>query len=96
MDDSNFNIFWKGSQIYVRIRVVENIKLQGDIQKFLDVYKILSPEGKAQFEAQMAAVVKGVDVRTKRLYQSLLSSAREGRGVEEAIQQLQRASREKE
>ncbi|MEA3493920.1 MAG: hypothetical protein U9R38_05995 [Candidatus Margulisiibacteriota bacterium] len=32
-------------------------KLCSDIKKFLDVYKVLSADGKAQFEAQMAGEV---------------------------------------
>ena len=67
-------------------------KLQNDIQRFLEVYKVLSPEGKAQFEAQMAGAIKDQDERTKKLYYSLLESAKDGKGIEEAIQEMKKAS----
>lgn len=67
-------------------------KLQNDIQKFLEVYKVLSAEGKAQFEAQMAGAIKKQDERTKKLYLSLLQSAKDGKGIEEAIQEMKKAT----
>ena len=63
-------------------------KLQQDIKRFLEVYQVLSPEGKAQFEAQMAGEVKGQDEKTKKLYYSLLQSAKDGRDIEQAIQEM--------
>ena len=63
-------------------------KLRQDIRKFLEVYKVLSPEGKAQFEAQMAGEVKGQDEKTKKLYYSLLQSAKDGKDIEQAIQEM--------
>lgn len=67
-------------------------KLQNDIKKFLEVYKVLSPEGKAQFEAQMAGQVKKVDERTKKLYYALLQAAKLGLGVEAALREMQKVS----
>ena len=61
------------------------VKLQSDIKKFLDVYSVLSAEAKAQFEAKLAGEIKNQDERTKKLYRSLLSAAKEGKGIEEAI-----------
>ncbi len=67
-------------------------KLQADIQKFLEVYKVLSPEGKAQFEAQMAGAIKDQDQRSKKLYYALLQSAKNGKGIEEAIAEMGKTS----
>ncbi len=67
-------------------------KLHSDIQRFLEVYKVLSAEGKAQFEAQMAGSVKDQDGSTKKLYFSLLESAKDGKGIEEAIQEMKKTS----
>lgn len=71
--------------------MIENtpqIKLHSDIQKFLEIYNILSADGKAQFEAQMAGSIKGQDERTKRLYHTLLLAAKNGAGVAEAIEEM--------
>ena len=67
-------------------------KLQKDIKKFLEVYRFLSAEGKAQFEAQMAGELKGQDERTKELYYSLLQSAKDGKSIQEAIKRLELSS----
>ncbi|KPJ67113.1 hypothetical protein AMJ44_07405 [candidate division WOR-1 bacterium DG_54_3] len=68
------------------------IKLQEDIKRFLEVYQVLSPEGKAQFEAQMAGAIKDRDEKTKKLYQALLQAAKDGREIEEAIEEMKKAS----
>ncbi len=67
-------------------------KLHKDIQRFLEVYKVLSSEGKAQFEAQMAGAIKDQDERTKKLYQALFQAAKDGKGIEEAIEAMEKAS----
>lgn len=67
-------------------------KLKKDVKKFLEVYRFLSAEGKAQFEAQMSGELKGQDERTKKLYYSLLQSAKDGKTIEEAIKQLELSS----
>ncbi len=67
-------------------------KLKKDVKKFLEVYRFLSAEGKAQFEAQMAGEVKDKDERTKKLYYSLLQSAKDGRSIQEAIKELEKHS----
>ena len=63
----------------------QQTKLLYDIKKFLDVYSVLSPEAKAQFEAKLAGEIKNMDERTKKLYRNLLSAAKDGKGIEEAI-----------
>jgi hypothetical protein len=67
-------------------------KLLQDVKRFLEVYKVLSPEGKAQFEAQMAGSIKGQDEKTKKLYYALLQAAKDRKGIEEAIQEMEKAS----
>ncbi|MBN2058092.1 MAG: hypothetical protein JW782_04805 [Candidatus Saganbacteria bacterium] len=67
-------------------------KLQQDVRKFLEVYSVLSPEGKAQFEAQMNGEVRSKDERTKKLYYALLQAAKDGKDIKAAIEQMNRAS----
>jgi hypothetical protein len=67
-------------------------KLEQDIKKFLEVYKILSPSLKAQFEAQMAGAIKDIDDKTKRLYRALLLAAQDGCDLNEAIERMKKAS----
>jgi len=67
-------------------------RLRKDVKRFLEVYKVLSPEGKAQFEAQMAGSIKDHDEKSKKLYYALLKAARDGKGIEEAIEGMKKAS----
>lgn len=67
-------------------------RLQSDIKKFLEVYKVLSSEGKAQFEAQMAGAIKDYDEKTKKLYYALLQAAKDGKSIESAIQAMGEAT----
>jgi hypothetical protein len=68
------------------------VKLLNDVKKFLEVYKVLSPEGKAQFEAQMAGSIKDQDDKTKKLYQSLLQAAKDGKSIEQAIEEMHKTN----
>ena len=68
------------------------MKLKDDVKRFLEVYKFLSVEGKAQFEAQMAGSTKGIDARTKKLYQALLQAAKLELGVEAALVEMHKVS----
>ncbi len=68
------------------------IKLRKDVQRFLEVYKVLQPEGKAQFEAQLAGEIKKQDEKTRKLYHALLQAAKDGRGIEDAIEEMKKAS----
>lgn len=63
-------------------------RLLKDVKRFLEVYKVLSPDGKAQFEGQMAGSIKDQDEKTKKLYHTLLQAAKDGKGIEEAIQEM--------
>lgn len=49
---------------------------------------MLLPEGKARFKAQLAGAIKKEDEKTKKLYQILLRAAKDGLGIEEAIQRM--------
>lgn len=66
-------------------------KLREDVKKFLEVYRILSPEGKAQFEALMAGAVKNQDENTKKLYHALLQAAKDGKEIAEAVEEMGKA-----
>ncbi len=66
-------------------------KLREDIRKFLEVYKVLLPEGKAQFEAQMAKAAVDQDERTKSLYSALVKAAKDGLDIDEAILEMQQS-----
>lgn len=65
-------------------------KLKDDVRRFLEVYKVLLPEGKALFESKILASLKDMDERTKKLYAILLKASRCGLGVEETIQEMQK------
>ncbi|MFC1568195.1 hypothetical protein ACFL37_00670 [Candidatus Margulisiibacteriota bacterium] len=67
-------------------------KLLEDVKKFLDVYKVLSADGKAQFEAQMAGSIKDQDDKTKKLYGALLQAAKDGKDIDGAVQAMEKAS----
>jgi hypothetical protein len=67
-------------------------KLLQDVQKFLEVYKVLSADGKAQFEAQMAGSIKDQDEPTKKLYGALLQAAKDGQDIDGALQEMEKVS----
>jgi hypothetical protein len=67
-------------------------KLFHDVKKFLEVYKVLSAEGKAQFESQMAGSIKGEGEKTKKLYFALLQAAKNGKSIEDAVQEMEKAA----
>ena len=67
-------------------------RLHADVKKFLEVYKVLSPEGKAQFEAQMAGSIKDQDEKSKKLYYALLKAAKDGKDIAEAIEEMKKVT----
>ena len=71
---------------------MEQKKLAKDIQKFLDVYRFLSVEAKAMAEAQLAPKLKEVDEKSRKLYLALLSAAKDGAGIEEAIARMEKTT----
>ena len=68
-------------------------KLFHDVRKFLEVYGVLSPDGKAQFEAQMAGNLKTVDEKTRKLYYALLQAAKDGKDIDQAIAEMEKAAK---
>jgi hypothetical protein len=70
-------------------------KLEKNIKLFLEVYKILSPAGRAAFEAQINAAMQKGDEKTKRLYKALLRAAKEGMNQEQALDEMKKAKEEK-
>ncbi|OGC04641.1 hypothetical protein A2276_01530 [candidate division WOR-1 bacterium RIFOXYA12_FULL_43_27] len=64
-------------------------KLLKDIERFLEVYKILGPEAKAVFEAQLAPHLATLDQKTRELYRALLNSAQDGLSVVDTIANLE-------
>ncbi|OGC22818.1 hypothetical protein A2291_00675 [candidate division WOR-1 bacterium RIFOXYB2_FULL_42_35] len=67
-----------------------NERLQIDVKRFLEVYKVISPEARAQFESQLKSTVISLDEKTKLLYFALLQSAQAGDTVEEAIAKMKK------
>jgi len=67
-------------------------RLKSEITQFFEVYTVLSPEGRAVFEAQMGPMLQKSDNYTSSLYRSLLQSAQRGRSIEEAIDELNKLS----
>jgi len=67
-------------------------KLERDISRFLTIYKVLSSEARAAFEAQMEATLKAVDKPTRRLYVALLDSAKDNCDYDEAVDNMNRAA----
>lgn len=70
----------------------EKKKLEKDINRFLEVYKVLSPEARANFEAQMESTLKEVDEKTRSLYMALLHSAKDNCDFDDAVDNMNRAA----
>lgn len=68
--------------------------LKENVGKFLDVYKILTPEAKAAFEAQMDKITHKTDAQTRILYHILQSAAKDGLTVEEAIEKMKQTTQD--
>jgi hypothetical protein len=68
--------------------MVDYGRLCQDIGKFLEVYKILTPEARAAFEAQMDKIVARADEKSKALYRTLQQAAKDGLTTEEAVDKM--------
>jgi len=68
--------------------MVDYDRLTHDIGKFLDVYRILTPEARAAFEAQMDKIIAQADDKSKNLYRALQQAAKEGLTIQEAIEKM--------
>jgi len=69
-------------------------RLDKSIKRFLEVYKILSPEAKAAFEAELSSAIKNNDEKAKKLYQALLKAAKEGMDSKAALEEMEKTRRE--
>ncbi len=65
-------------------------KFEDEVRHFLEVYKILSPAARVNFEIEIAKKTSFMDERTKKLYSALIDSAREGYGFAEAIEKMKK------
>lgn len=63
-------------------------KLDDIIEKFFEVYRILSPEEKVKFEIGIVKKNKDADERTKNLYAALIDAVKRGLTVKEAITKM--------
>jgi len=61
------------------------------IQQFLDLYRFLPVEHKAQLQGAVDAYCEGQDKRTRELYKALFAAARDGKGPGEALSGLMQA-----
>ncbi|MCX5725704.1 MAG: hypothetical protein NT030_00740 [Candidatus Saganbacteria bacterium] len=69
----------------------KSVILYKNVELFLEDYKILSPEARATFEAELGSKIKGMDERTKKLYLALIKAAKEGMDRERAIEEMRKA-----
>jgi hypothetical protein len=65
-------------------------KFEEEVRHFLEVYKILSPEARVNFEIEIARKTAFMDEKTKKLYSVLIDSAREGFGFSDAIAKMKK------
>lgn len=66
-------------------------KMHKNVTDFLEVYKYLPSEGKAQFEAQLNSYLKDKDEKTQKLFGSLLQAAKDRIGLEKAIEAMKKS-----
>ena len=67
-------------------------KMERSVNVFLEVYRILSPEGRAQFEAEINAKLKELDEKTRKLYLALIKAAKDGLSTDEAIEEMKKTT----
>jgi len=65
--------------------------LDENIGKFLEVYKILSPEARIGFEIEIMKKMKAMDERTAKLYTILIRAAKDGLNIKETISRMGKA-----
>ena len=70
----------------------QQLKAQFDIKKFLVTYKFLTPEARAEFEAKLQGHLKSVDEKTRKLYTTLLASAKNNDELAAAFKKMREAS----
>ena len=55
------------------------------VKKYLEVYRILSPEARVTFEVEIVKKTRDMDERTRNLYGTLIKAAKDGLDTDEAI-----------
>ena len=65
-------------------------EFEDQVKRFLEVYKILSPQARVSFEIEIAKKTSLMDDRTRKLYAALVDSAREALGAEDAITNMKK------
>ena len=60
-------------------------EFEDQVKRFLEVYKILSPQSRVGFEIEIARKTSLMDDKTRKLYAALVDSAREALGPDAAI-----------
>ncbi|OGC06872.1 hypothetical protein A2526_05685 [candidate division WOR-1 bacterium RIFOXYD2_FULL_36_8] len=67
-----------------------NSKLQKQLIDFLGIYSILTSQARAELEAKLYAVMEKSDPKTKKMYRSIIQSAKENLSVTETIENLKK------
>lgn len=67
--------------------------LKERINQFLEIYRYLPSEHKAQMESVLQMQKKDMDDRTRALYEALFSAARTGADVPSAIRAMETAEK---
>jgi hypothetical protein len=70
--------------------MMETPKTEHKVKEFLEAFKKLSGEEKIYFLAQIDKVLAGKNEKDKKIFLALIKAAREGRALEEAIQEMKK------
>jgi hypothetical protein len=65
--------------------------LNENIGKFLEVYKILSPEARIGFEIEITKKMKDMDEGTRKLYLALVKAAKDELNIKETVSRMRKA-----
>jgi hypothetical protein len=69
---------------------METPKTEQKISEFLEAFKKLSGDEKVYFLAQIDKTLEGKSEKDIKIFLALIKSAREGRALEEAIQEMKK------
>lgn len=69
---------------------METPKTEDKVKEFLEAFKELSGEEKIYFLAQIDKVLAGKNEKDKKIFLALIKAAREGRDIEEALQEMKK------
>lgn len=70
-----------------------DMRLRDNISRFLNAYSILTPDGRIAFLVALDKAIKNKTDREKKMHITLLKCARDGKNVEEAIGELNKAEK---